>query len=108
MTNTVYLARRVPRMCLPMDHPNYEFSRPEAYESYPIHLPPKDDIIVEVRGRDLRAEYPIVDRMLSELYSFDPIRPAASYVIVSHQPMTEDGEIVDEPSMDEIYEVSPA
>ena len=102
-----------------MDHPNYEFSHneayeylcnsdPEAYESYPIHLPPKDDIIVEVRGRDLRAWYPIVDRMLSELYSFDPIRPAASYVIVSRQPMTEDGEIVDEPSMDEIYEVSPA
>ena len=101
MDNIVYLARCIPRMCLPHDHPYYERSHDfvldylcdtthREYENT-IHPVGDDDMVLYVLGKDLRARYPMIDAELKYLFSVDPIRPMATYAVVFVR--LEDGEV---------------
>ena len=93
--NIVHLARCVPHMCLPAQHPMYKWTTEAVYqyicntemqdygdECY--QLPPEDSryMIVGLRGKDVRKMSPSIDNALMHLFSFDIIRPAAQYVLV--------------------------
>ena len=105
MDNVVYLARCIPRMCLPADHPWFEWSHDvvldyvcdtanREYENTILPCPTEDDntfAVMYVHGKDLRAKYPMVDTALKHLFSFDPIRPMATYAVVFVR--LEDGEL---------------
>lgn len=108
MDNVIYLARCIPRMCMPVDSPYYEWSHDVVYEyicdtmdtdyeNYRV-LPPTGDnpniYIVHVRGGELRRAFPLVDNSLRRVFSFDPIRANATYAVVVRR--FEEGEIVEE------------
>ena len=103
----MYLARCVPRMCMPPESPYYEWSHElvyeyicdttdTEYENY--YLPPPvcgdaNIYVVHTRGNELRNVFPLIDASLRRLFSFDPIRPNAMYAVVVRR--FEEGEIVD-------------
>ena len=108
MDNVIYLARCIPRMCMPMDNPYHEWSHDlvydyicdtmdTEYENYCVLPPVCDDpnvYIVHVRGSEVRRVFPLLDASLRRLFSFDPIRANATYAVVVRR--LEDGEIVEE------------
>lgn len=105
MDNIVYLARCIPRMCLPHDHPEYKWSHDLSleyvcdtalrdHENKILGYPEEGDstvAVMHVTGEDVRAHYPMVDTALKHLFSFDPIRPKATYAVVFVR--LEDGEL---------------
>jgi len=94
--NVVYLARCIPRMCLPRDHPLWAWSHETVFQyvcDTEMHdygddyfcLPPdeRDGVYtVFATGANVRALFPMVDHALKTLFSFDPMRPRSEYAAV--------------------------
>lgn len=94
--NIVYLARCLPRMCLPRDHPLWCWSHETVFQyvcdtgmrDYAddfFCLPPDESdhvYTVFATGAELRALLPMFDHALETLFSFDPIRPRSWYAAV--------------------------
>ena len=101
----MYLARCIPRMCMPPDSPYYEWSHDNVYEyicdttntvyeNYRVLPPGCNDpgiYIVHIRGNEVRRTFPLIDASLRHLFSFDPIRPNATYAVVTRR--MEEGEV---------------
>ena len=108
MDNVIYLARCIPRMCMPVKSPYYEWSHDIVYEyicdtmdtnyeNYYTLSPAYDDpniYTVHVRGSEVRRAFPLVDTSLNRVFSFDPIRASATYAVVVRR--FDEGEIVGE------------
>lgn len=98
MEHIQYLARVVPRMCLDASHEHYCAHSHEyafdylcdtslrEYENTILLSPADDDTsvlgVMYVHGKHLRDRYPMIDTSLKHLFSFDPIRPMATYAVV--------------------------
>ena len=92
--SVVYLARCMPRMCCTNDL--FEWSHElvldymcdthlRKYENHVQLAPEVNESTLAVmysEGRDLRHRFPMIDATLTQLYSFDPIRPKSIYAIV--------------------------
>lgn len=99
--NVVTLARCVPEMCVPYDHRLYkknghglvyeyvcdstpaDYTTPEGQPSE--YFAPTEGDHTEVlfcKGREIGHKFPMLETHLKHLFSFNPVRPAATYAVL--------------------------